>query len=265
MKILKTFTLLAINIFICLTAKSQTVADSVPQQIMQPVVIPSALPVPKILAIKILKVDTSSASQVSKSNIAYAGDIIAILINHPAEFLKLRPTDQSKLILFADGIQLDGIYSHRFEKLSNQTVASGQISFPDSLWIPFELKRDSQTQQAWKTLYRINNHWYDNQDVVTIDLGWEGMFPINQASTSKANTRITIDFYHPFIFWLWLVFYALFIVLFIYLCARTNIIREASGNNKGGFSLSQTQLVFWTVLVIGGFIYSVVLTDLTNH
>lgn len=264
MKILKILAFIAIYIFSSLTAQSQNVADSLPQPIIQPAVIPSAHHVPEILAIKILKVDASSGSPVKKSNQAYAGDIIAILINHPAEFLKLRPTDQSKLILFADGIQLDGIYSHRFEKLSNQTVASGQINFPDSLWIPFELTRNSQTQEAWKTLYRINNHWYDNEDIITADLGWEGMFPINQSNTSKAKTRISLVFYQPFIFWIWFVFYALFIVLFIYLCAKTNIIRESCGNNKGAFSLSQTQLVFWTVVVIGGFIYSVVLTDLTN-
>jgi hypothetical protein len=168
------------------------------------------------------------------------------------------------LVLFGDGIQLEGIYSHRFQKLSNQTVQSGQLVLPDSLWIPFELKRDDFTQEAWKTLYRINEDWYDNNITFQADIGWEGMFPINQSNIGKAKTHVTVVFYHMGVFWIWLMFYILFIGVFIYLCAKTNLIREACGNSKGAFSLSQTQLVFWTVLVIGGFIYSVVLTDLTN-
>jgi len=266
---------LAYLVLLTLVVKAQAPGDSVllqqtSQQYAVPVpnkinpVAPVPLPTAQVLAVRVIKVDESSKSLLMRSNTAYPDDIIEIKISNPQQFLLLRPTDQSKLVLYADGLQLNGISSHRFELLSRQDVASGQIALPDTMWIPFELKRDSSTQHAWETLYRIADHWYDNRIDFQANLGWEGMFPLSMVKDKDLNSKIALVFFDMSVFWIWLIFYAGLIALFVYLCANTNLIRTNSPGNNGAYSLSQTQLVFWTVLVIGGFIYSVMLTDLTT-
>lgn len=194
-------------------------------------------------------------------------NVILILISNPKEFLSLRPSDNSKMILFAEGLPLDGITSRYFEMLSREDVETGKIKLPDSMWIPFILRRDESNKTAWNALYHLTP-WYKNNISFKASLGWEGMFPLSvkarQPGEKPVNTQITVVFYSALKFWVFLVFYILFIGYFVYLCHTTGLIRDPDLHNKGPYSLSQTQLVFWTVLIVGGFIYSYVLTDLTD-
>lgn len=220
--------------------------------------------VSKIVSVRVLRGDVNQ-DRGSKSDPAFANDIISIKISNAKQFFLLRPTDFSKLVLYANGIQLRGIISDRFSLLSKQDVQSGKIILPDTLEIPFQLLRDSTTQGAWKDLYNLAEHWYSHKLTFNADLGWEGMFPLSYSSVKRdlKRTEVTVVFYQTLVYWIWVVLYVTLIVFFIFLCATSNLIREGKGAS-GAYSLAQTQLVFWTVLIIGGFIYSVVLTDLTS-
>ena len=240
-------------------------------QITPSSVLPVATPVDTddsvshILSVKVLRGDVHQDKGLETSVSAYANDIISIKINNARQFFLLRPTDFSKLVLYANGIQLNGMVSDRFSLLSRQDVLSGRIQLPDTLEIPFQLLRDSTTQTAWRNLYILAEHWYSHKLTFHADLGWDGMFPLSYSTNHKdlEHTEVTVVFYNRLVYWIWVLSYVGFIGLFIFLCANTNLIREGTGVN-GAYSLSQTQLVFWTVLIIGGFIYSVVLTDLTS-
>ncbi|MEO8793854.1 MAG: hypothetical protein ABI390_00235 [Daejeonella sp.] len=218
---------------------------------------------PQIIDLKVKKLDTSAVNSTRKNNLVYVNNLLLVRITNPRQFLLLRPSDNSKLILYADGLPLEGIYSRRFDKFSRQEVNEGKIYIPDEMWIPFVMSRDSESQMAWKDLYRQTTHWYNNNITFQASIGWEGMYPIRQRD-AKVDTTITVVFYNPLIFWIWLIFFVLFVVFFIYLSATTDIICEYCKEGKGAYSLSQTQLVFWTVIVVGAFIYSLILTDLTD-
>lgn len=232
----------------------------------------------EILELKVKTIDSIDTSKGEKNGVERGGvkknneginvnNVIWILISNPKEFLLLRPKDDSKMILYADGLPLDGIICGYFEKLSRQDVENGSIILPDTKWIPFILKRDQTTIGAWNLLYHFAP-WYKNNISFNASLGWEGMFPLSakaiKAGEKPVDTRVTVVFYNRFKFWVFLIFYILFIGYFVYLCHDTGLIRDPDLDNNGPYSLSQTQLVFWTVLVIGGFIYSYVLTDLTD-
>ncbi len=218
---------------------------------------------PQIIDLKVKKFDTSAVNSKSKNNPIYVNNLLLVRITNPRQFLLLRPSDNSKLILYADGLPLEGIYSNRFDKFSRQEVNEGKIYIPDEMEIPFVMRRDSESQNAWKDLYRQTTHWYNNNITFHASIGWEGMYPIRERD-AKVNTTVTVVFYHPLIFWIWLIFFILFVLFFIYLSATTDIICENCSEGKGAYSLSQTQLVFWTVIVVGAFIYSLILTDLTE-
>lgn len=216
---------------------------------------------------EVLKIITALDSKKSKSDngLIQADQIIRITISHPKDFLLQRPNDNSKLILYADGIPLKGMQSSYFSELSIQDVNDATKIWPDSLEIPFLFKKDSTNKEAWNSLFRMAS-WNQNRISFKLSAGWSGMFPLNYAKGLKPNTKLTLFFYEPKVFYILLFLYVCFICVFIVVCHKTGLIRDPDEINHthGPYSLAQTQLAFWTVIVIGGFIYLILLTGLSD-
>jgi hypothetical protein len=190
---------------------------------------------------------------------------VLLLISNPQDFLLQRPTDRSDLILYADGFPLKGITSTYFSQMSAQDAKDTLKIWPVQMWIPFMFKRDSTTKDAWNSLFRLA-HWNKNQISFNVSLGWAGMFPLSNIN-EKLNTRVTLLFYYTQIFWVLLFLYFVLICYFIWFCHSSGLIRDPDlidKNKMGPYSLSQTQLAFWTVIIIGGFIYLIILTGLCD-
>lgn len=210
---------------------------------------------PEVIGVATKKIDTVNVKEHGSRKTAYAGDLIMVLLLHPREFLNQRPTDQSKLIFYAEGIELKGISSDFFSGVTKEA------SLPaDSIWIPFKLVRDTTTKAAWDCLYRIAR-WNKTHLKVHVSIGWQGMFPVKVASKNYDNTQIIIIFFQQWAFLAWLLLYVVIIGAFILLAVKSNMLREC---DNGPYSLAQTQLAFWTILVIGSFIYTLILTDIAS-
>jgi hypothetical protein len=196
-------------------------------------------------------------------NRVVVNDKILILVKNPKGLLALKPSDQSKLILYADQLPLKGISTTYFTQLGKNDI--NDIIWQDTVWIPFIFSRDSTSTEAWNTLFRVTK-WNRNVTRFHLSLGWEGMYPIPYGNKETSARVFELVLYNNKIFWVLLGCYLGFIVFFIRLCHSTGLIREPDivPTGLGPFSLAQTQLAFWTVIIIGGFIYLTILTGLPN-
>jgi len=210
---------------------------------------------PEVVNVVAKKIDTVDKKRNGARKSAYAEDLIMVLLIHPREFLAERPTDLSKLILYAEGVQLKGISSDLFNGVSKSVV-----ELPDSIWIPFKLVRDTTTKAAWDCLYRVAG-WNKTHLKVHVSVGWEGMFPVKVSTKNYERSQIMIVFFDQWEFFAWLLLYAIILGGFVVLAINSNMLRDS---DNGTYSLAQTQLAFWTILVIGSFIYTLILTDIAS-
>jgi hypothetical protein len=211
----------------------------------------------KPLKTEILRISTGQ----EPGNIIHAGNIIRVTVSNPKGLLLQRPSDNSQLMLYAEGFPLKGMTTSYYSEMSSQDV--NNRLWPDTLDIPFIFKKDSTNKEAWNSLFRMA-HWNQNKIKFKLSIGWSGMFPINYSKSIKPNDKLTLVFYESSFFYTLLLLYVCFIILFIVLCHKTGLIRDPDNVHGGPYSLAQTQLAFWTVIVIGGFGYLIILTGLSD-
>ena len=191
---------------------------------------------------------------------------IRILISHPKEFLEQRPQDNTHLILYAGGIALKGMTTDYFSSVPSSYIATKSKHLGETQWITFIFSRDSTTKDAWNALFKVSD-WKAKSATFYLSLGWEGMFPLTYDANMKGNPRVTLIYYENWVFYLVCILYLAFLVYFIDRCNKTGLIREPDKDKAGQYgpySLAQTQLAFWTVVISGGFIYLTLLTGLAD-
>jgi len=191
---------------------------------------------------------------------------IRILISHPKEFLEQRPQDDTHLILYAGGIALKGMTTDYFSSVPSSYIATKSKHLSETQWITFIFSRDSTTKDAWNALFKVSD-WKAKSATFYLSLGWEGMFPLTYDANMKGNPRVTLIYYENWVFYLVCVLYLAFLIYFIDRCNKTGLIREPDKDKAGQYgpySLAQTQLAFWTVVISGGFIYLTLLTGLAD-
>ncbi len=220
-------------------------------------------PVSVVLGVYTQKTEETNPTTNGK---AFPGDVIKVKISNPAQFLENRPTDQSKLVLYIDGLPFTGIYSTYFDQYAKAAVAGK--TFPAAVTVPFILLRDEDTKPTWDYLYH-NSGWRANKITVKISVGWEGMFPLEAPSV---NNNLDIIYFESWLMTTFMVFYILFVLVFIIIAIRSKMLRGSAVQPDdltqppiyGPYSLAQTQLMFWTIMILGGFIYTLVLTNIDN-
>jgi hypothetical protein len=218
---------------------------------------------PEILDFKVGEISQTDPRTFNPKHLVHVDYKINILISHPRDFLLQRPSDNTELILFADGFPLKGMKTDYFTSISRQDATDTVKVSNDKLWIPFIFKRDSTNKEAWNSIFHLAR-WNQSRIRLKLSLGWSGMFPMTSIDNNHINTNVTLVFFKQEVFWTLVFCYLLFILFFIYLCHSTGLIRDPDLDNKGPYSLAQTQLAFWTVIIIGGFIYLIMLTGFTD-
>lgn len=198
---------------------------------------------------------------------AFAGDVIKIKISNPGQFLASKPMDKSKLLLYIDGLPFTGVYSTYFDQYAKANATGG--AYPAAVTIPFVLMRNEDTKEMWDYLYR-NSNWRATKITVKISVGWEGMFPLDAGK--NVNNNLNIIYFKDCLVEVFMIFYIAFVVTFIIIAFRSKMLRGSAQAPAqpgdalvyGPYSLAQTQLMFWTIMILGGFIYTLVLTSIAN-
>lgn len=224
---------------------------------------PTAPVIPQVVAINPVynaKTQAENAKAENKPVVAYPGTIVKFTINNPMLFLNSRPSDQSKVVLYVNGIEMKGITSDWMDQITSLQLSSGKApTFNETADIYLTLKRTDSTQAAWEYLYTNANHFYDRTAEINASIGWEGMSELTKAQNIPL---MNIVFYREIIFWAWLILFLVVIGVFVKVAFFTDALRD--GGVSGAYSLSLTQLLFWTTLAIFAFIYCTVLTDIVT-
>lgn len=231
---------------------------------------PTPLVMPQVVAIRPVysmvsqertaKEDNLSVNNSDRSVAVYPGNIIKFTITNPAAFLNTRPTDNSRVVLYVDGVEMKGITSDWMSQVTRQQMNAGQMpALGNTANIFIELRRNDSTRSAWHFFYGNTNHFYDNFANLNVSIGWQGMSELQKAADVP---NVTIIYYRMWVFVCWMVLFLLVLCLFGYVAIFTDALKD--GGRGGAYSLSLSQLLFWTTLAIGAFIYTLVLTDITS-
>jgi hypothetical protein len=228
---------------------------------------------PVVLAIHNMKMSNSQLSDAEdiksklprdsarKICIAYPGNTLSFTISHPLSFLRSRPNDQSRVVIYIGGMELHGFCTSWQSAVTELMVAAGKTPLNDSTNadIYIRLVRDDSTQQAWDFLYSNKPGMLDNHVTLKASIGWEGMSALEKGPSIP---ELNVVFYYNWILMCWMALFVLILAGFGWLSFGTNALRE--GDLGSAYSLSVTQLMFWTTLVIAAFIYTLVLTDMPS-
>jgi hypothetical protein len=251
-------------------AENPVLLKPVQSPIAPPVIAPADLE-PRVIMISTVhtinaqKIDAvqevKNVTTAIRPQVAYPGNIIRFTITNPLVFLKSRPTDQSRVVIYINGVELKGVSTGWYTSVTNIQIANSKVPlFKNTADIDIALKRNDTTQRAWNFFYANTNHFFDNYTEVDASIGWEGMSSLEKDRSKTPTVRIV--YYSAIQFIVWMSLFTIILVGFGFLAFQTNAIRECQ--QAGAYSLSLTQLLFWTTLVIGAFIYTLVLTDVTS-
>jgi hypothetical protein len=193
--------------------------------------------------------------------VAYPGNMLRFRISYPLEFLKTRPNDQSKVVLFLNGMEMKGMTANWYSDVTAAQLQAGHTPLMRKEGqINIVLTRNAPTQADWNFLYHNTDFFTDSYiDIREVSVGWENMAPLGR---DHLNNTITIAFFYWWELLLWGLLYLAILVGFFFLAWKTDVIRESQ---RGAYSLSYTQLLFWTALVMGAFIYTLLLTDISTN
>lgn len=245
-----------------------SVAQSVQDTSKNPVIKQSGqLPATKtVLTPKVVGIQIVRASDYEKKNdiktgkiTAFPDNIIRFTISNPKAFLAARPTDIARVVMYANGLELKGICTGWNSNVTRISINNGNLPVMDSTAdIDIVLRRNDSTQAAWNFFYSSGRNFTEHYADIHASIGWEGMSDLENVSP-VATLRVA--YYYSWIFWLWLSLFFIIISGFLLLALKTDALRDSKG---GAFSLSLTLLFFWTLLIVGAFIYTLVLTDVAT-
>jgi len=225
----------------------------------------------QVIAIHTVHLNESQANDIDKIEksigadsaknicIAYPGNVLRFKITNPSTFLNDRPKDQARVVIYVNGVELRGICTSWESALTSQLLKTNKdIRLGSTADINIELKRNDTTQAAWNFIYNNKRSFWDSNADVDASIGWEGMSPLDKVGQAK-NENVKVVFYQRWVLIPWVILFVILFLGFIGLAGWTNTMKE--GGDGGAYSLSLTQLMFWTIIVIGGFIYILLLTD----
>lgn len=166
------------------------------------------------------------------------GDYVRVEVEDLISLLSQPPRPGIKTILFIDNLPMRGIY-HLFSDSLNKTLV-------------YRVTRDSSSVAAWNIIYKYPRPF---QKQVSISVGYEDTSPL------PSEAKLTFILVSKLAFWLALSGMGIVLVLLIFLAKKSGIIRDESASENKPFSLSRTQLAYWTIIVISMFVYIWVLTS----
>ncbi len=169
------------------------------------------------------------------------GDYLKVEVANIDVLLKAAEEREQKIILFINEIPMHGIYAD---------FASSR----DSSLI-FLLTRDTVSMKSWNVFYQGPTLEYKRQ--VKISVGFENDGSLD--STAKKFSLVLVKKHLLIIVLSGMIILA---ILFILLVRKTGIIRDDNNlmGRKAPYSLSRTQLAFWTFVIVFSFLFIYIVT-----
>jgi hypothetical protein len=190
-------------------------------------------PIKKAFVKKAIQLKTSKPE-------AGLGDYLKVEIVNMDVLLKSAKDNNRKIILYFNEIAMHGIYADF-------------ISTKDSSVI-FQLIRDSVSTKSWNIFYQ--GQTLEANREVAVSVGFE-----NDGSIDTKVKKFTLVLVRKNLLYLALFGIGLLLILFIVLVKKTGIIRDENMmESKGPYSLSRTQLAFWTFIIVFSFLYIYIVT-----
>jgi hypothetical protein len=159
---------------------------------------------------------------------------IVVAVNH-LDSLKGKP-----IVLFIDGMQLIDCMPLSTNMAKQELV--------------FLLRRTDSTENVWKIL--LGRPTLSKSVIVSIGIKNSSPIP-----SDPAEGRIVLDILKSYLFWVFVAFFLGFLVVIIFLITKTSLLRDDGPElnvngviKKRMFSLARTQMLLWTILVVGSFV-----------
>ncbi|MEO7215524.1 hypothetical protein [Mucilaginibacter sp.] len=75
----------------------------------------------------IMPAKNTDSNPILSPQVAYPGNIVRFTISHPLEFLKIRPRDQSRVVIYINGVELKGMSTNWYSSVTNLQINNGNI------------------------------------------------------------------------------------------------------------------------------------------
>ena len=198
----------------------------------------------------------------TSKNIASYGDRLEVHVKNANALFKASQNKGNPIVLYIDNYPLTTIIG--------RIVDDSIVNFT----LDSSLDATEQDKDFWTTEYHASASDANKPKGIlgiSLRIGTK-----DGAITSKPYTGIKISIYNPTIRTFTVLFFILLTLLLIWLGLKTDILREncecnctdKNKNAKKPFSLSRSQMAFWTVIVAFSFAYIYLITgempDITN-
>ena len=176
---------------------------------------------------------------------ASLGDDLLVTVDHLDTLVAKDP--QHRLVLYLDGIALTGVYAQR--------TAADQLLFT--------LRRTESNKQALVAVLGkpdlVHSLFNDDRALrsFALSVGYEGDRPIE---TKVAGGRFRLQIIDPGWYWGCIVGFAIMLLLLVW--RAPEMLREADAGSR--YSLGRVQMAWWTMLILGSFLFLWLVTGATN-
>jgi hypothetical protein len=169
------------------------------------------------------------------------GDYIKVEVTNMDVLLRTSKEKNQKIVLFFNEISMHGIYADFISSHDNSLI--------------FQLNRDTLSMKCWNIFYRGPISEYKKQ--VRVSVGFENDGAIESAVNNFSLVLVKRNLLIIVILGMIVLF-----ILFIILVKKTGIIRDDDSvmGHEAPYSLSRTQLAFWTFIIVFSFLFIYIIT-----
>jgi hypothetical protein len=171
--------------------------------------------------------------------VVHLGDYVYVSVCHVKEFMAEAEAREQKVTLYINGVDTGN-------------PATGV--YDDSGTLQFVLDRTDKNKELWRL--HLYNPLFEPTNMLTVGVGKGGDRPLPRAA--GANTRVTLNkLWIDWSTWLWLALLLAVIVGILFYAKNTDLLREgpALGGKLQPYSLARTQMAWWFVLMVTGYMF----------
>jgi hypothetical protein len=169
------------------------------------------------------------------------GDYVKVEVGNIEALLEASRENKQNIVLYFNEIPMHGINADFISARDNTLI--------------FQLTRDTLSMKSWNIFYQGQS--FESRRQVRVSVGFE-----NDGSLESAVKDFSLVLVRKHLFFAVLAGMIVLIVLFILLVRKTGIIRDDDSmmGRKAPYSLSRSQLAFWTFVIVFSFLYIYIVT-----
>ncbi len=175
----------------------------------------------------------------AQPRVVHLGDYVYVSVCHLKDFMNEAEAREQKVTLYINGID---------------TFNEATGIYDDTGALQFVLDRTDKNKDLWRR--QLYNPLFEPTDTMTIGVGKGGDRPLPRVP--GANTRVTLNkLWVDWSTWFWLALLFAVVVGILLYAKRTDLLRDgpALGGKLQPYSLARTQMAWWFVLIVTGYIF----------